>query len=129
MEPPTPPEADASRLLDHAQSPYHQGRLEQPTCAWTERNPLCGDQIHLQLLIAGDRITEAWFEGRGCAISQASASILCEFLEGQTLVAAAELQPAELLALLGVPVSPARQRCALLGFSALLRLLRDRPRR
>lgn len=128
MEPSVPLEPDADRLRDHIESPYHKGRLEQPTCASTARNPLCGDQIQLQLLIDNGRIRQAWFDGRGCAISQASASMLCEFLEDRNLATAGELQSQEMLSLLGVPVSPVRQRCVLLAYQALLKMLGPEPK-
>lgn len=111
------PETDD--LLDHIESPYHKGRLERPTCVRTERNPLCGDQVQLQLLIEDGRIRQAWFDGRGCTISQAAASMLCELVEGRPLISAQQLQPQDLLALLGVPLSPVRQHCALLALRAL----------
>ena len=56
-------------ILDHYESPYHRGHVEHPTIAHEDENPLCGDQVHLELVVEGDRVKEAWFDGHGCAIS------------------------------------------------------------
>ena len=70
-------------ILDHFESPYHKGRLACPTCSHRDKNPLCGDVIELQLRLDADgRVAEAFFDGKGCAISQAAASILCQEIEG-----------------------------------------------
>jgi nitrogen fixation protein NifU and related proteins len=131
---------DLSReiILDHYQNPRNHGRLEHPTVANRGHNPLCGDEIELSLDIDdGDgRIREIMFMGRGCSISQASASMMTEVIKGQTLEDAeaavkrfaqgmANRQPApvelgdELDALQGVKKYPARVKCALLPWTTL----------
>ena len=67
---------DGAQLLDHFRIPRHRGRLGRPTCAGAARNPLCGDEVRLEFAVAGGRVTEARFEGRGCLVRQASASVL-----------------------------------------------------
>jgi nitrogen fixation NifU-like protein len=131
---------DLSReiILDHYQNPRNHGRLEQPTVANRGHNPLCGDEIELSLLIdqQQDRIGDIRFSGRGCSISQASASMMTEVVKGQTLGEAeaavqrftqtmanrqpppAELEE-ELDALQGVKRYPARVKCALLPWTTL----------
>jgi len=110
-------------ILDHYESPYHKGHLPNPTCAHSDRNPICGDQLCLELRIEDGRIRDAYFDGKGCAISQAAASILCEHIEGKTLDELRALQAKDMLALLKVPLTPSRQKCGLLGFRILKTLL------
>src|SRR5216683_1052840 len=131
---------DLSReiILDHYQNPRNNGRLEHPTLANRGNNPLCGDEIEISLGIdeQGQLIREIAFTGRGCSISQASASMMTEVIKGQKLddaeaavqrftqrmadrePAPAELQE-ELDALQGVKKYPARVKCALLPWTTL----------
>ena len=111
-------------ILDHYESPYHRGQLEAPSCTHTERNPLCGDRVQLQLQIdSGQRIQQAFFDGEGCAISQAAASILCEHIEGMTLTEIEAFDAPAMLDLLQVQLTAVRQRCGLLGFKVLKTLV------
>lgn len=106
-------------ILDHYRDPRNHGHLEQPTIASADTNPLCGDRIEIDLNVADDRVTEVRFNGRGCAISQAAASMLTERIEGATLDELRAITPHEILEMLGVPIGPARQRCALLSLRVL----------
>lgn len=107
-------------ILDHYECPYHKGHLECPTFAHAERNPLCGDQIRLELKVDDlGRVDQAFFNGKGCAISQAAASILCQHVEGKTLDELKDFQAQDMLKLLQVPLTATRQRCGLLGFKVL----------
>jgi nitrogen fixation NifU-like protein len=106
-------------IMDHYRSPRNTGRLEGPDISQDADNPLCGDKIHLELKIAGGQVMEVAWEGRGCAISQASASLLSERLAGASLEAAKRIGKAEVLADLGIDISPARLKCALLALQAL----------
>ena len=111
-------------ILDHYESPYHRGQLELPSCTHTERNPLCGDRVQLQLQIDSEqRIQQAFFDGEGCAISQAAASILCEHIEGMTLTEIEAFDAPAMLDLLQVQLTAVRQRCGLLGFKVLKTLV------
>ncbi len=110
-------------ILDHFESPYHKGHLPCPSCAHSERNPICGDQLTLELQIADGRVKEAFFDGKGCAISQAAASILCENIEGRTVEELRTMAAKEMLDLLQVPLTPSRQKCGLLGFKVLKTML------
>ena len=111
-------------ILDHYESPYHRGQLESPSCTHTERNPLCGDRVQLQLQIdSQQRIEQAFFDGEGCAISQAAASILCEHIEGKTLEEIEAFSAPAMLELLQVRLTAVRQRCGLLGFKVLKTLV------
>lgn len=110
-------------ILDHYESPYHKGHLACPSCSHADRNPICGDQIALELRIADERVSEAYFHGRGCAISQAAASILCESIEGKTVAELKDFQAKDMLELIRVPLSPSRQKCGLLAFKVLKTML------
>src|SRR5499427_5476427 len=129
---------DLSReiILDHYQNPRNHGRLADPTVANRGHNPLCGDEVELSLLISDDHLDDIAFSGRGCSISQASASMMTESVKGHTLgdvrsavqkftqsmanrqAAPAELED-ELDALQGVKRYPARVKCALLPWTTL----------
>ena len=107
-------------ILDHYESPYHKGHLEAPTCKHSGRNPLCGDTVELELLVDDEgRVEKAYFDGNGCAISQAAASILCEEIEGKKLEDVENFNAQEMLDLLKVQLTATRQRCGLLCFKVL----------
>jgi nitrogen fixation NifU-like protein len=106
-------------ILDHFREPHNHGTLEHPTLHASDTNPLCGDRIELDLNVSDDRVSEVRFSGRGCAISQATASMLTERIEGATLEELRALTPADIFEMLGVEVGPARQRCALLSLRVL----------
>ena len=111
-------------ILDHYECPYHKGQLANPTCSQCGKNPLCGDRVEIQLKVNPEgRIAEAWFDGSGCAISQAAASILCQNIEGRTVEEVEGLEPQDMLKLLKVPLTATRQRCGLLGFKVLKTML------
>ncbi|MCK5446907.1 MAG: SUF system NifU family Fe-S cluster assembly protein [Gemmatimonadetes bacterium] len=129
-------------ILDHYRRPRNKGPLEDATHTLTLNNPLCGDVIDLMLKLEGDRITEVHFEGKGCSISQASASMMSGLLKGQTVRdaldvmdtftrmlhgdtdAAADTGLGDLRALAGVSKFPVRVKCALLAWDCLQELVR-----
>ncbi|MFH1750456.1 MAG: Fe-S cluster assembly sulfur transfer protein SufU, partial [Candidatus Micrarchaeota archaeon] len=78
-------------VLDHYKNPRNFGKMESPDAKYHDTNPLCGDEIEIMLKIEGDKVSEAKFQGQGCAISQASASILTEKLIGMSLEEAMKL--------------------------------------
>lgn len=106
-------------ILDHYREPHNHGTLEHPDVHAADTNPLCGDRIAIDLNVSDGRVTEVRFNGRGCAISQASASMLTEKIEGATLDELRALRPSDVLEMLGVEIGPARQRCALLSLRVL----------
>jgi len=108
-------------ILEHYRSPHNKGVLDPHDLHFADSNPTCGDEMSMTLrLDAGkDRIADVAFDGRGCAISQASASILTDGLRGQSLDEIRALDPKELLDELGVPIGPARLKCALLSYKVL----------
>jgi nitrogen fixation protein NifU and related proteins len=107
-------------ILDHAESPNHRGHLDHPTITHRDENPLCGDKVQLELLVDENRrVKEARFDGEGCAISQAAASILTQHIEGKTLDELKEFQAPQMLDLLRVRLTASRQKCGLLSFKIL----------
>jgi nitrogen fixation NifU-like protein len=114
-------------ILDHARRSPHRGRLESPDAVAEVDSPLCGDRVRVELAIAGSgRIERVRFEGQGCAISQASASMLAARVEGMTVDEARRFSAKAALGLLGVWLTPTRVKCALLGWRALQHALADR---
>jgi nitrogen fixation protein NifU and related proteins len=109
-----------AQILDHYKHPHNRGVLDPATHAGRESNPLCGDEISLTLRVDGsDRIEDARFDGEGCAITMASASLLTDSLKGKTVAEAQALDRAAVLQGLGVPLSSVREQCALLPLRAL----------
>ena len=108
-------------ILEHYRSPRNFGPMEGADRVGEESNPLCGDHITLRLKLdpASQKIREVRFEGEGCAISVASASMLTEKLTGASLADATALTRDDVLKSLGIPLSPVRVKCALTGFVAL----------
>ncbi|HEY7587256.1 MAG TPA: iron-sulfur cluster assembly scaffold protein [Thermoplasmata archaeon] len=117
-----------AQILDHYKHPRNKGRIEPADLHATESNALCGDTVSLYVRLDGaDRIRAVTFDGEGCAISQASASILTTILEGKTLVEAKALGTEDLLKVVGVPLSAVRVQCALLSFNVLRLALAEKP--
>jgi len=110
-------------ILDHYRNPRNYGTLEHPSAHAEDSNPLCGDQLAIDLLVEDDRVKEVRFKGRGCAISQASASMLSEMIEGHTVDEVIQLGKDDVLDALGISISPARTKCAFLSLRVLHRSL------
>jgi nitrogen fixation protein NifU and related proteins len=107
-------------VLEHYEDPYHRGSLEEATHSHEGDNPLCGDRIHIDLKLDGDgRVVEAWFDGQGCVISQASASMLVEQMEGKHVDEIKQFSANEMLDLFGPKLTPNRQKCCLLCWRVL----------
>ncbi|MFI5282711.1 MAG: Fe-S cluster assembly sulfur transfer protein SufU [Candidatus Dormibacterales bacterium] len=106
-------------ILDHYKNPRNFGHLDHPDITHEEDNPLCGDVIGMDFKIADGVIEDIRFHGRGCAISQASASLLTERLKGLQLEEAKKITKADVLGELGIQISPARIKCALLSLKVL----------
>lgn len=107
-------------ILDHYRHPRNTGTLEQPTHSHEEHNPLCGDVIRIDLHVNEDNIIDqVAFKGKGCAISQASASMLTEMIKGKTLEEAKKIGKEDILEALGIEIGPVRLKCALLSLKVL----------
>ncbi len=106
-------------ILDHYQNPRNYGTLEPADISYQEDNPVCGDQIRLDLRLKDGRVSEVRFSGHGCAISQASASMLTEAIQGKTLEEVKSFSKDDILDMLGIPLGPVRIKCALLALKVL----------
>jgi len=113
-----------AQILEHYKHPKNRGVLDPATHAGSESNPLCGDSISLTLRVDGsDRVEDVRFDGEGCAVSMASASILTEQVKGKSLAEVRALDREAILKNLGVPLSAVREQCALLSLHVLRRAL------
>ncbi len=106
-------------ILDHYRNPRNKGHLDPADFSYEDVNPLCGDEIRIDVRTDGEHVTAIRFSGRGCAISQAAASILTEMVDGRPLEEVRAISRDDLLDELGVPISPARMKCAMLGLKVL----------
>jgi nitrogen fixation NifU-like protein len=111
-------------ILEHYRRPHNFGTLQHADASYEGSNPLCGDRITLMLEIGDDGIVkDVAFTGRGCAISQASASMLTDDIRGKPITELARLGNQDVLDALGIEISPARLKCALLSVDTLRRAL------
>jgi len=106
-------------ILDHYKYPRNQGVLVAPTASHEVLNPLCGDRVRIDILIVQNIIDDIRFSGRGCTISQATASMLTETLLRQSVEAARSVNENDVLDLLEIPIGIARLKCATLSLKAL----------
>ena len=106
-------------ILDHYKNPRHHGRLAAADASVEGQNPLCGDQLTMDVKVADGRIADVSFDGHGCAISQAAASMLTERVLGMPVEEAAALTREDVVDEVGIPLSPVRLKCALLSLGTL----------
>lgn len=107
-------------VLEHYNNPLRSGLLDAPDREYEDSNPLCGDHIHVTLKVSSDdTVEDIGWEGHGCAISQATASMLYDSVVGKPLEEVQQITSEEVLELLGVPLSPVRRKCALLSLKVL----------
>ena len=114
-------------ILEHYRRPHNFGQLDAATATQEGANPLCGDRITMQLRVRGGVIDGVGFTGRGCAISQASASLLTDEIKGKAVDTAQAMTSGDVLDLLGIEISPARMKCALLSLETLQGALDSKP--
>jgi nitrogen fixation NifU-like protein len=107
-------------IIDHYKNPSYRGHLDPHDISFEDDNPLCGDHIQIDLRVDQDgRVTDARFDGKGCAISQASADLLVESILGKSLEEVKALNKQDVLDLLGIELGPVRLKCALLSLKVL----------
>jgi nitrogen fixation protein NifU and related proteins len=107
-------------ILDHYRNPRNKGKLPDADISTHDSNPLCGDEIDIHMKIFGDKITDIKFEGRGCAISQASASMLTEMVINKPLTNVKDIAKTDILENIGLTnLGPARVKCALLALKVM----------
>ena len=108
-------------ILDHYKNPHNYGLLEPHDAHAEGQNPLCGDEVSVSIRFAGDgeTIEEIGFEGRGCAVSQAATSMLTDIVKGRKATDVATLPKEEILEEVGIPLTPVRMKCAILGLGVV----------
>lgn len=108
-------------ILDHYKNPRGHGTIDHADAEAEGKNPLCGDEVTIYVAFGedGETIEEVKFAGRGCAISQAATSMLTEMTQGRTATEVATLDKEELLEEIGIPLTPIRLKCAMLGLTTL----------
>jgi nitrogen fixation NifU-like protein len=112
-------------ILEHYRRPHNFGVIADPSASHEGANPLCGDRITMMLGVRDGVVERVGFTGRGCAISQASASLLTDEIKGKPLADVAALRSDDVLELLGIDISPARLKCAMLSLDTLQEALGD----
>jgi nitrogen fixation NifU-like protein len=112
-------------ILEHYRRPHNFGVIDDPTASFEGANPLCGDRITLMLGVRDGIVERVGFTGRGCAISQASASLLTDEIKGKPVAEVANFRADDLLDLLGIEISPARLKCAMLSHETLQKALAE----
>ena len=108
-------------ILDHYKNPRGHGLIEGADAEAEGQNPLCGDEVTISVRFAadGETIDDVGFEGRGCAISQAATSMLTDLVKGRKAADAASLPKEEILDEVGIPLTPVRMKCAILGLGVV----------
>jgi nitrogen fixation protein NifU and related proteins len=106
-------------ILDHYKNPRGHGVIDGADAEAEGQNPLCGDEVSIAVAFEGDTIADVKFQGRGCAISQAATSMLMDMVKGRSAQEVASMSRDELLDEVGIPLTPVRLKCALLGLGVL----------
>ncbi len=114
----------AEIVLEHYREPHNYGTMENPTVSLTESNPVCGDTVNLSLHIEDGRVKSVKFVGKGCSISQASASMLTDRISGHSLEDLKKMDEKEIIDMVGLNLGPSREKCALLSFNTLQKCIR-----
>lgn len=112
-------------ILDLYKNPHNKGNLKNPTHEFSKNNPLCGDEIKIQLIVKKNKITNVKFNGQGCAISQASASLLTDKIKNFSVNEIKKFSDENALKLLKIPISNTRIKCALLPLDAIKGALKN----
>jgi nitrogen fixation NifU-like protein len=106
-------------ILDHYQHPHNHGEIPDADITYEDSNPLCGDRIRIDIKTKNNVVTDVKFNGKGCAVSQASASMLTDELIGKSLDEIKKMDKQFILDMLGIPLGPTRIKCALLPLKVI----------
>jgi nitrogen fixation protein NifU and related proteins len=115
-------------ILDHYKNPHNFGHLDKATHRLRGNNPLCGDDLTLEFVIKNEVIEAVKFEGVGCAISMASASLLTDRLKGMKVAEAMQLRKEDILEMLQIPIGPVRLKCALLSLETAQKAIQSKEK-
>lgn len=115
----------AEIVLEHYREPHNYGTLDNPTVSLTENNPVCGDTVNFSLQVRAGVIEEAKFVGKGCSISQASASMLTDRIRGRTVEEVKAMTEKDVLDMIGLNLGPSREKCALLSYNTVQKCIRE----
>lgn len=113
-------------ILDHYRNPRNYGNLKDATHTAETNNPVCGDKLQMDIIVKNDIIEDVRFSGAGCAISQASASLLTETIKKKPVAEALSLEPKYILEILGISLSPTRLKCGLLSLETFKKALNNK---
>ena len=106
-------------IMDHYSNPRNFGKLTNANVKYSDHNPVCGDEVEMQLKLDGGQVVDAMFNGKGCAISQAAASMLTEEIKGKSLKDAVAMTKDNMLKIIRINPGPVRIKCAMLALRAL----------
>ena len=106
-------------ILDHYKNPRNYGEIENPDISYFDTNPLCGDELQMQIKIKDGKAEDVKFKGKGCSLSQASASMLTAMLKGKDMEEIKKIGKEEILDAVGLQLGPSRIKCALLSLKVL----------
>ena len=115
----TDEEINTEILLDHYRHPHNYGQVDNPSVKLVEYNPVCGDTVQISLKVENGVISDIKFLGRGCSISQGSASMLTDRVKGKTIDEVKRIRQEEILEMLGLSLGPSREKCAILSLNTL----------
>lgn len=115
----TDEEISTEILLDHYRNPHNYGQIEEPSEKLVEFNPVCGDTVQITVKIDNGVVSDIKFIGRGCSISQGSASMLTDKVKGMPIEEIKKINQEDILDMLGLTLGPSREKCALLSLNAL----------
>ena len=114
-------------ILEVYRHPMNKGVLEGATHRHKEHNPLCGDEVVMQVIVKDGLVDDVKFDGTGCAISVASSALLTEAVKGKTVADVLKMEKQDILDLLKIPISAVRLKCALLSLETLQKALGGKP--
>ncbi len=112
-------------IIDHYKHPHNKHKIENPTHTKKGINPLCGDHVVIYLQVANEKIVNVSFEGDGCAISQASVSLLTDAIKGKQIIDIQKMTEIDVYNLLGIPISHTRRKCAMLSLNTLQQAIKN----
>ncbi len=118
-------EMQAEIVLEHYREPHNYGKVENASVSVTESNPVCGDTVNISLLIENGVVRDVKFVGKGCSISQASASMLTDRIAGKPLDELKKIDEKSIIEMVGLKLGPSREKCALLSYNTLQKCIRQ----